>query len=90
MELKDTYELMTSPDFKERFKAEVYQLENRINGLTRMLIKYKNGTLEFTPKCSYELLDEKRVAMINYLEILEKRAVIEGIDIHPSIIYIEE
>lgn len=89
MELKDTCELMTSSDFKERFKAEVYQLENRINGLTRMLIKYKNGTLEFTPNCSYDILNEQRIYMIKYLEILEKRAEIENIDIHPSIITLE-
>ena len=43
MKLKETVEMMNSADYKERFKAEVYQLENRINGLTRMLIKYKNG-----------------------------------------------
>ena len=89
MELKDTCVLMTSPDFKERFKAEVYQLENRINGLTRMLIKYKNGTLEFNPNCSYDILNEQRIYMIKYLEILEKRAEIENIDIHPSIITLE-
>ena len=33
MQLKDTVEMMTSEDFKERFKAEYYQLLNRLNSL---------------------------------------------------------
>ena len=53
MELKDTVELMNSADFKERFKAEYYQLKIRTEGLITMLDKYKNGTLNFTPNGSY-------------------------------------
>lgn len=30
MELKDTVEMMTSSDYKERFKAEYYQAETSI------------------------------------------------------------
>ena len=37
MELKDTVDLMLGTDFKDRFKAEYYQLDNRIAGLQRML-----------------------------------------------------
>ena len=48
MELKNTVDLMLGTDFKDRFKAEYYQLDNRITGLQRMLIKYKAGTLGFT------------------------------------------
>ena len=32
MQLKDTIEMMTSEDFKERFKAEYYQLLIRLDG----------------------------------------------------------
>ena len=33
MELKDTIKIMTSEEYKERFKAEVYQLDIRIGKL---------------------------------------------------------
>ena len=39
MQLKDTVEMMNSEDFKERFKAEYYQLLFRLNALTSMLYK---------------------------------------------------
>ena len=45
MELQDTIELMKSSDFKDRFKAEYYQLDIRIKKLSDMLDKYKAGTL---------------------------------------------
>ena len=48
MKLQDTVDLMLGTDFKDRFKAEYYQLDNRIAGLQRMLEGYKNGTLNFT------------------------------------------
>ena len=79
MKLQDTVELMTSEDFKERFKAEYYQLKIRIEGLRTMLDKYKNGALNFTPKCSYDLLNGQFKAMEMYASFLEVRAFIEGI-----------
>lgn len=79
MELKDTIELMTSEDFKDRFKAEYYQLKNRMIRLKNMLEKYKNGELNFTPKCSYDLLNGQFKAMDMYASFLEVRAFIEGI-----------
>ena len=44
-----------------------------------MLEKYATGTLNFTPSCSYELLFEQLVYMRDYMQILEKRAEIEGV-----------
>lgn len=44
-----------------------------------MLVKYKAGTLDFTPNCSFELLSEQAAAMGKYLFILETRAEIEKI-----------
>ena len=79
MELKDTVELMNSADFKERFKAEYYQLKIRTEGLRTMLDKYKNGTLNFTLNGSYELLFTQLVYMELYLDKLEERAKIENI-----------
>ena len=81
MELKDTIEMMQSADYKERFKAEYYQVKIRRDRLHKMLIKAEAGTLEFTPTCSLDLLEEQRIHMDNYLYCLEVRAQIEGIDL---------
>lgn len=81
VQLKDTVDLMLSSDYKERFKAEYWQLRNRKDKLEIMLVKYMDGTLEFTPKCSIEVLTEQSWAMAKYREALEKRAEIEGIDL---------
>lgn len=42
MELKDTATLMVSSDYKERFKAEYYQLKIRLEKLKCMLQKWDN------------------------------------------------
>lgn len=82
MELKDTVKLMISSDYNNRFKAERYQLEIRINKLKAMLEKYKNNQLDFVPKCSYELLNKQLEAMIQYRDCLLEREIIEDIDIY--------
>ena len=81
MELKTTIEMMNSADFKERFKAEYFQLVIRREKLKAMLEKYKAGTLSFTPNCSYELLYEQVVHMKQYQRILEERARIENVEL---------
>ena len=81
MELKDTVEMMGSSDYKERFRAEYFQLKIRLEGLGIMLFKYKAGTLNFKPSCSYELISEQFYNMREYLMILEERAKIEDIDL---------
>ena len=81
MELERLIELMKSEDYKDRFRAEYYQLEDRIDKLADMLEKYKAGTLNFTPSCSYELLSYQLQTMNAYKRVLEERAEIEGIEI---------
>ena len=81
MKLVDTIPLMESEDYKERFKAEYYQLTIRIEGLKQMLDKYKNGTLKFTPVCSYALLRKQLKTMEAYAACLEVRATTERIDL---------
>ena len=81
MELKDTIKLMTSNDFKERFKGEYIQDKLRTEGLEKMLKALKAGTLPFKPKCSYELLHEQLVYMKAKLRVLEERAKIEDINL---------
>jgi hypothetical protein len=79
MELKDTIDMMTSADYKERFKAEYYQTKIRFEKLKEMCVKYEAGTLDFTPTCSLGLLKAQKAAMGQYLYCLEIRAEIEGI-----------
>ena len=81
MQLKDTVELMNSADYKERFKAEYYQLLIRYDGLLSMLIKWENNMLDFEPKCSKETLENQVIFMQGYIAILRLRAVIEGIEL---------
>ena len=63
MELKNTIEMMNSPDYKERFKAEVYQLDIRIGKLASMLSAWGAGELKFQPSCSYDLLEAQQWAL---------------------------
>lgn len=81
MEFKDTIELMTSADYKERFKAEYYQLKIREHRLLTMLEKYERGELNFEPTCPVSVLWEQHEIMNSYLGILTKRAGIEGIEL---------
>ena len=77
MELKDTYTLMISDDYSDRLKAEYYQLKIRTDRLSRMLQKYEEGKLGFMPNSPIELLKQQLKVMIDYLEILRDRILIE-------------
>lgn len=81
MELKDTVDMMWSDDFKERMCAEYYQLKIRYDKLHKMVILFEAGKLEFEPKCPLELLKKQEKAMRDYMDILEVRAAIEGVDL---------
>lgn len=84
MELEETVDMMESPDYKERFKAEYWQIKIRWRKLHRMLVKYEAGTLDFEPSCSLELLKKQAFHMGNYIHILEIRAEVEGIVLEES------
>jgi len=77
MELKDTTAMMTSPDYKERFRAEYYQLKIRYEKLTAMLDNWDH--LDFEPSCQKDLLMNQADVMYNYMKILENRAQIENV-----------
>ena len=81
MDLKDTINLMTSDDYKERFKAEYYQLEIRLDKLTSMLERWDKGELNFTPTCPRELYNQQVCGMVEYLNALRTRAEIEHIEL---------
>ena len=79
--LKETTEMMVNPDYKERFKAEYYQLMLRFRGLQSMLINCENDTYSFEPSWSRSTYNIQIDAMASYLAILEARAVMEGIEL---------
>lgn len=80
-ELKDTIELMTSADYKDRFKAEYWQTKIRYDKLHKMVVKMEAGTLEFEPSCTLKCFKKQLSFMGNYLYMLELRAQIEGVEL---------
>ena len=81
MNMKDTVALMLSDDYKERFKAEYWQLRNRYNKLVDMLDRMDDGTLKFTPTCPRSTYYLQINSMKDYLAILEARAVMERVEL---------
>ena len=81
MDLAETIELMSSSDYKDRFKGEYLQTKIRYERLHKMIVKYEAGTLDFSPDCTLELLKTQASAMGQYLYCLEVRAEIERIDL---------
>ena len=79
--LEDTIEMMCSPEYKERFRAEYYQLSIRFVKLQIMVDRWDKGELDFTPTCPREMYDDQLDAMWNYLRVLEERATIEGVEL---------
>lgn len=92
-ELEDTAVGMTSPDYKERFKAEYIQTKIRYERLKAFNTKIEAAfrtecerpEVKKAPMpphdCPHDLLREQQEVMGQYLHILEVRAVIEGVDL---------
>lgn len=81
MELNQTIQMMCSADFKERFKAEYYQIVIRYRKLAAMLDKWDKGELDFTPTCPRSTYNMQITAMTDYIAVLEARAVMEDIEL---------
>ncbi len=81
MELKETIELMQSDDYKDRFRAEYWQVHERYEKLSRMLSDYEVGELDYTPKTPIPLLRTQLNIMGTYSVLLYDRAKIEGIEL---------
>ena len=79
MELRETIDLMNSEDYRERFRAEYYQVKIRYEKLKAMLDKWDSGELNFYPTCPRSTYDIQTAAMKEYIAILEARAVMETI-----------
>ena len=78
---ESTVPMMLSDDYKERFRAEYYQLFRRYEGLSKMMRDRDNDMLGFEPTCDKFVYRLQLNAMENYLVILAVRAEKEDIDI---------
>lgn len=83
--LLGTAEMMNSSDYKERFKAEYYQVVIRYKKLKAMLEKWDKEELNFNPTCPRSIYNMQIRAMTDYIAVLEARAVIEGVELKNSI-----
>ena len=81
MELKDTIELMTSSDWKDRFKAEYLQTKIRYEKLHNLIIKREVGKHGFDTPIPFESWKTQAQHMGLYLYELEKQAAIHGIEL---------
>lgn len=85
MELKETVELMNSEDYKERFVAEYHQVKIRYEKLKNFCNKIEVETMlgkeETKHDCPLGLLREQQKYMGLYLSVLEKRALIENVEL---------
>lgn len=77
--LSQTVDMMTSSDYKERFKAEYAQVDIRYKKLKNMLDKWDKNELTFTPTCPRSLYNMQVKAMADYIAVLETRASLEHI-----------
>ena len=80
-DLQETVYAMTSDDYKQRFIAEYAQVAIRANKLSDVINKYFNDALDFKLECGIWLLVEQYMVMKHYIEILQKRAEIENINL---------
>lgn len=76
MTLAETIPMMTSDDYRERFKAEYYQLKIRASKLQSII--QHDMDLANSPKI---ILERQINAMLDYLSTLALRAEFEGIDL---------
>ena len=81
MDLRDTVDLMLSTNFKDRFRAEYYQVKYRYEKLMDTINDIKSGEADFTPLCPIDLYEIQSDAMYNYMKVLESRAQFEKIEL---------
>lgn len=77
MTLEQTIPLMTSDDYRERFRAEYFQLKIRIERLRERI----NGSQVGLPIVPLKLLRPQLTFMICYLDALKVRAEAERISL---------
>ena len=75
-------DLCVPETWKELMKREYHETKERYEKLHRAVTKYEAGTLNFTQKCSIDLLKQQKRHMGEYLHDLEIRAEIEGVNLY--------
>ena len=78
-ELSQTIEMMLSADYKERFKAEYWQIKIRLEKLHKYIVECIAE--DKAPLCTLRLLYKQELDMRKYLNCLEIRAKIDGIEL---------
>ncbi len=78
-QLKDTINLMISPDYRDRLIAEYEQLTIRCSKLKKMMDDWNHDELDFKPVCPKSTYNLQIEIMEKYIAILQARAAIEGI-----------
>ena len=78
--LKDTVDLMLSKDFKDRLKAEYYQLNIRLKSLYKAIYESPNPS-GLSAEIYYGNLKTQYNAMVTYQNILIKRILDLGIEL---------
>ena len=81
MTLKDTVDMMTSENWKDRFVAEYRQTKIRYEKLHKLIIKREVGKHGFETPIPLDSWKEQAYHMGLYLYELEKQAAIHGIDL---------
>lgn len=81
MDLKDTVELMISPNWKDRFVAEYLQTKIRYEKLHKLIVKREVHKHGFDTPVPFESWKEQAYHMGLYLYELEKQAVLHGIEL---------
>ena len=79
--LASTRNMMVSPDYKERFRAEFIQVFNRFANLCKMCEKWDKGELDFTPTCARYTYNKQIFFMREYLAVLLERSKVEHVDV---------
>ena len=79
--ITETIPMMESEDYKERLRAEYWQVVLRYNKLKSMLEQWDSGALEFLPACPKWLFEKQLDIMWEYIKVLFQRAKHEGIDL---------
>ena len=81
MTLAETVPLMTSDDYRERFKAEYFQTKIRSCKLAALLKAWERGDFSCPPQTARIILERQLMQMVDYLSTLALRAQIEGISL---------
>ena len=68
---------MPNETYYDRLVKERDDLKEKVDKLFKMLNAYFEGTLDFTPNCTYNLLHEQYIYMKRYLDILDYRVEYE-------------